>query len=178
MTIFQRIENILFALLMMLSAAAFIIASADDALILIIFILAVSLFADAVKDLIYYFTMAKHMVGGKMILFQGVIILDFAILTLSLSKVPKIYILLYLVGVHAFSGVVEILRANESSKTVEGPWKMKFTHGLINIALAILCLIFLKNTAVAVLIYSAGLVYSAVIRIVSAFRRTAFIVIE
>ncbi|MCR5122817.1 MAG: hypothetical protein K6B74_10390 [Ruminococcus sp.] len=178
MTVFQRIQKIVFALLMLLSAAIVMEAPVDTALAMILLILAASNAADAVKDMIYYFTMARHMVGGKMILFKGVVMLDFALLTISLSNIPKSYILTYLVGVHAFSGAVEILRANESRKTVEGPWKMKFAHGLVNIALAALCLIFIKDLEVAVLIYSASLVYSAVLRIIIALRKTAFIVIE
>ena len=112
-----------------------------------------------------------------MILFQAVVVLDFALFTASLSDVPKVYILLYLVGVHAFTGVVETLRAMEAKRTVDGPWKMKLAHGIVNFALALACLVFIKHINTAVFIYSLGLIYSAVIRIVSAFRRTAFVVI-
>ena len=113
-----------------------------------------------------------------MILIQGVVILDFAMITGSLADVPKIYILLYLIAVHAFSGVVEVLRAMEARKTVEGPWKMKFTHGIVNFLLAIACLVFIRNSNTALMIYCIGLMYSAVMRILSAFRKTAFVMIE
>lgn len=178
MTAFQRIKQILFALLMILSAVIFIILPAEISLVAIISILAAGLAISGIKDIVFYFTMARHMVGGKLILFQGAVILDFALFTMSLSNVPKIYILLYLVGIHAFSGVVEILRANEARKTVEGPWKLKFSHGIINILLAALCVVFIKHLGIAVLIYSGCLVYSAVIRIINACRKTAFILIE
>ena len=66
----------------------------------------------------------------------------------------------------------------EARRTVDGPWKLKLSHGIINIALALSCLIFIKQPNTALIIYGAGLAYSAVIRIIGAFRRTAFIVIE
>ena len=168
----------MFAALMILSAVIFVILPAEISLVVIISILSAGLAISGIKDIVFFFTMARHMVGGKMILFQGVVVLDFALFTLSLSNVPKIYILLYLVGIHVFSGVVEILRANEARKTVEGPWKIKFSHGVINILLAALCLVFIKELGIAVLIYSGCLVYSAVIRIINACRKTAFILIE
>ncbi len=145
---------------------------------IILLILAIGMAISGIKDIIFYFTMARHMVGGKMILVQGVIILDFAILTSSLSDVPTIYILLYLIGIHAFSGVVEVLRAMESKKSVEGPWKLKLSHGLVNFALAVACLVFIRHSETALIIYSLGLIYSAIVHILTAFRKTTFILIE
>ena len=175
---FQRIKAVLFGVTMLAVAILFIFFPSDEAYMIIVAILSLGMAIAGIKDIIFYFTMARHMIGGKMILIQGVIILDFALITASLSNVPKIYILLYLIGIHAFSGVVEVLRAMESKKTVEGPWKMKFTHGLVNFALAVACLIFLRKTNTALMIYSLGLIYSAIVRIFSAFRRTSFILIE
>ncbi|WP_034444072.1 DUF308 domain-containing protein [Butyrivibrio sp. AE2032] len=175
---FQRVRKVLFGLCMIAVALFFIFFPSDEAYMIIVAILSLGLAIVGIKDIIFYFTMAKHMIGGKMILIQGVIILDFALITGSLANVPKIYILLYLIGIHAFSGVVEILRAMESKKAVEGPWKLKFTHGIINFLLAIACLIFIRKSHTALLIYSLGLIYSAVVRIFSAFRRTSFILIN
>ena len=164
-------------MIMFTVALFFILFPSDKAYMIVVFILSLGLAIAGIKDIAFYFTMAKHMVGGKMILFQAVVVLDFALFTASLSDVPKVYILLYLVGVHAFTGVVETLRAMEAKRTVDGPWKMKLAHGIVNFALALACLVFIKHINTAVFIYSLGLIYSAVIRIVSAFRRTAFVVI-
>ncbi len=178
MTIFQRIRNIIVGLIMIVVAVIFILDPSDDAYIFVIAVLSLGLLIKGLKDIVFYFTMARHMVGGKMILFQGVIVLDFALLTGSLSNVPKIYILLYLVVIHAFSGVVEILRAMEARRTVSGPWKMKFTHGIVDFLLAISCFIYIRQTHTALIIYSIGLLYSAVMRIANSLRRTTFILIK
>jgi uncharacterized membrane protein HdeD (DUF308 family) len=163
---------------MLLIAVVFILFPSDEAYMLVIWVLAAGLAIRGIKDIVFYFVMARHMVGGKMILFQGVVVLDFAILTGSLSDVPKIYILLYLIGVHAFSGAIETLRAMEARKKVAGPWKLKLGHGIINFLLALSCLIFIRQTHTALIIYSIGLIYSAAIRILSAFQRTSFAVIK
>lgn len=178
MSLFQRITGVIIGLLMMAVAVTFLMYPGDGAYFFVIAILSLGLAIKGINDIIFYFTMARHMAGGKMILFQGVIILDFAFLTGSLSDVPKIYILLYLIVIHAFSGAVEVLRAMEARRTVSGPWKMKFFHGVINFLLALSCLIFIRKTNTALIIYSVGLFYSAVMRILNAFRKTTFILIE
>ena len=178
MTAFQRVKKVLLGFFMIAVAITFILIPSDDKYLVVILIVSLGFAIRGIKDIIFYFTMARHMVGGKMILFQAVVVLDFALFTASLTNVPKFYILLYLVGVHAFSGVVETLRAMEARRTVEGPWKMKLGHGIVNFALALSCLIFIKHINTAVLIYSLGLIYSAAIHIISAFRPTAFVVIE
>ena len=150
----------------------------DDTYMIIVAILSLGLAIAGIKDIVFYFTMARHMVGGKMILIQGVIIFDFAIITGSLANVHKIYILLYLIGVHAFSGVVEVLRAMEARRTVDGPWKLKFSHGIVNLLLATACFVFIRQSDTALIIYSVGLMYSAAIRLYSAFCKTAFVVIQ
>ncbi len=178
MTIFQRIRNIIVGLVMIVVAIIFIVSPSDNAYLFVIAVLTLGLAVKGLRDIIFYFTMARHMVGGKMILFQGVVVLDFALLTGSMSDVPKIYILLYLVVIHAFTGVVEFLRAMEAKRTVSGPWKMKFTHGIVDFLLALSCFIFIRQTHTALIIYSIGLLYAAVMRMVNALRRTTFILIE
>jgi len=163
---------------MIVVALIFIVAPSDEAYVFVMAVLTTGLLIRGVRNIVFYFTMARHMVGGKMILAQGVIVLDFALLTGSMSDVPKIYILLYLVVLHAFSGIVEILRALEARRTVLGPWKMKFTHGIVDFLLAISCFVYIKQTHTALIIYSIGLLYSAVMRIANSLRRTTFILTE
>ena len=159
-------------------AISFMVWRNDDSYLTVILLLTLGLAIQGLKDIIFYFTMARHMAGGKLILVQGVIILDFALLTGSLSDVPKIYILLYLIAIHAFSGMIEILRAMEARRSVSGPWKLKFSHGIINMILALSCFIFIRQTNTALVIYSIGLLYSGLMRIGSVFRKTTYVMIN
>ncbi|MCR4740389.1 MAG: hypothetical protein K5886_09065 [Lachnospiraceae bacterium] len=178
MTIFQRFRSLIIGVVMMIVAIIFIVDPSDTAYLIVIAVLSLGLAIYGLKNIFFYFTMARHMVGGKIMLVQGVVILDLALLTGSLSDVPKIYVLLYLVVVHAFSGIIEVLRAMEARRTVSGPWRMKFSHGVMNLLLALSCFIFIRQTHTAIIIYSIGLLYSAIMRIADAFRRTTFILIK
>ena len=178
MTIFQRIKNILFGLLVLAVGVLFLVDPSDEAYLFIIAILTLGLAVRGISDIIFYFTMARHMVGGKVILIKGVVILDFAFLTGTLSNVPKIYILLYLIAMHAFAGAIDVLRAMEAKSKVEGPWKLKCFQGVGNILLAVACLVFINRANTALIIYSAGMVYSGILRVISSFRPTTFIVIK
>ena len=178
MTIFQRIKNVLFGILVLAAGVVFLLDPSDEAYMIIIAFLTLGLAIRGISDIFFYFTMARHMVGGKVILYKGVVILDFAFLTGTLSNVPKIYILLYLIAIHAFAGAIDVLRAMEARSKVEGPWKLKCFQGVGNILLAVACLVFIRYTNTALIIYSIGLIYSAILRIISAFRPTAFIVIK
>ncbi len=178
MTLFQRIWGFIVGIIMIVLAISFMVWRNDDSYLTVMLLLTLGLAIQGLKDIIFYFTMARHMAGGKLILVQGVIILDFALLTGSLSDVPKIYILLYLIAIHAFSGMIEILRAMEARRSVSGPWKLKFCHGIINMILALSCFIFIRQTNTALIIYSIGLLYSGLMRIGSVFRKTTFVMIN
>ena len=174
---FQKIRSITTAIVM-LAAAIYLFIEPEGGYVLVITLLGLTFLGYGLGTLIYFVTMARHMVGGKMILLQGVLILDFAMFTGTLSGVPRFYAMLYLIGAHAFTGVVEVLRAIEAKSTVEGSWVPKLLHGVINILLALLCVIFSADSGTAVTIFSISLIYSALMQMISAFRRTAFVLIE
>ena len=56
--------------------------------------------------------------------------------------------------------------------------KQEFSHGIVNLVLALACLVFIRRSHTALIIYSLGLMYSAVVRLFDAFGKTAFVVIE
>lgn len=177
MTKLQRIKEIVIALIMILGAL-FMMFNPKVSYPFIVFFLALCFIARGISSIWYYFTMARFMVGGRESLFMGVIWIDFGVLTASITGVPHYYVLLYLVGMHGFSGVVRVLRTLETRRTGSSSWKLKLTHGIIDIAMAILCIVFIKQLNITGIIFGIGVLYSAVMRIVTACRKTALIVIE
>ena len=177
MSKYQRIGNVLTGLVMIL-CALLLIASPEYGYRLIFMLLYLSMFVYGIRSIIYYFTMARYMVNGKAMLYKGVLVFDFGAFTASLSSVPDIYIILYLLAVHLFSGGVDILSAIDSKKSGSPSWRTKLAGGVLSVAIAVACIIFRKNTAVMVYIYSSGLVYSAIFKIISAFRKTAIVYIQ
>lgn len=176
MTIWQRIRQIVIGLVL-LPAGFLLMMFGGEVYPLIIGLYSLALEIYGVRKVWYFFRMARYMTGGRRILYRGILAFDFGIFAGSLVRVPQIYILLYLTGTMAFSGLVDILRARES-REIEGPWKMKTFQGATEIGVAVLCVLFLRSTDYVVDIFAMGLIFSAVMRILSAFRRTPVIMID
>lgn len=173
----QRVKSLLVGILMLFSAFI-MIYKPDLGYQLVIAILSISLLLYGIKSLIYYFTMARFMVGGKASLYKGIIIFDLGMFTMTLTDIPKTYIILYLVAVNIFAGGVDILSAVDAKKTGSPSWRFKLISGVISILIAICCIVFHSSTRIMVYIYCFGLVYSAIFKIISAFRKSAIVYIQ
>lgn len=163
--------------ILMLVTGVILFLVPDDGTFYVAVILAITLFLIGMRLLVYYFTMARRMVGGRAVLLLGVFLLDFCAFTVTILDEPRIMVILYLVGWHGFSGLVSILRAREA-KIHKGNWKLKAANGVINILVVIGCICFIKNRTVLTGIYATGLCYSAFTRIISAFRKTQIVYIQ
>ena len=129
MSNFQRVQNIVIGLSMLISAAVLILFPEGGCVYIMLF-LAASLILRGISELIYYFTMARYMVGGKLILFIGAVFFDFGFFTLTLSDESNLFVLAYLLGFHAFAGLVNVLRALEARryKDQHGPGRCEHTY--------------------------------------------------
>ncbi len=177
MTKLQRIGNIL-AGLMMILGAWLILALPEYGYLIIILILGITFTIFGIRNLVYYFTMARFMVGGQTILIYGLLAVDFGMFSGTLVAVPKMYIMVYLVATYAVAGVVSLLRGFEAKRYNAPSWKGKLVYGMINIAAAVLSLVFIRSAAALSIIYGVGLIYSGITRIVLAFRKTAIVYIQ
>ena len=170
---FKGIGLVLFALILL--------EYPKDGIIIVAAIISFSLLLYGFRLLWYYTRMARHMVGGKSILFQSIIFLDVAIFSASLITESQFWVMIYLLGVYAFSGAIDILRAFEAKKNGAPSWKMKFSGGCIRvaatIALFVIGIIF-RETTVLLYGYCINLGYAAVTHFINAFRRTAIVYIQ
>ena len=173
----RRVWNIISAIIMMLSGVVLVIIP-DIGMLIIAIVLSLFLIGRGMKFIIYYFSMARLMVGGKSMLLIGVFLLDFGIFTLTVLSNPKLLVIIYLLGGHLFGGVVNIVKAIREKKEKAGSWKRDLAEGIVHAVLAILCIVFITNIEVLVVIYCLGLFYSALTRIASSFRRTAIVYIQ
>ena len=120
MTLRRRITSILAALGSLL-CAWLMLRMGEEGFRLVILLLGLSLIGFGLRTLFFYFTMARHMVDGRSTLYIGVLVLDFGVLTLSMSRNYGLLIVLYLLAAYAFSGVMDILRALEARSYEAGP---------------------------------------------------------
>ncbi len=171
MSSFQRIENFLIGLVMLFCGGYMMFFPKEGYKVAALF-LSIALVGKGLSYLFYFFSMARHMVGGKLIFFLGLILLDFGLFTLSLSDIPRVYVISYLLIMHAFSGIIELLRGVESKQMDSSTWFLYIFHGLVNIGIVVFCMFFVKSTRVLGFVYGIGLFYSAIIRMVSSFRQS------
>ena len=173
MSLWQRIKTIVGGLFMILVAVGLFFLNKESSFLLIAGLLCISMILSGILDLFYYFTMARHMVGGRAILYRGILFLDFGLFTGTLEDIQPVYVLLYLLACHAFAGAVDILRALEARKLQAPAWRFSMAYGVINCMIAVGCAVFIRSPEAVVIIYCSGLIYSALVRIASAVRRTA-----
>ena len=169
MSLTGRIANIAVGLVLILLAVLLVLIP-EDGYTIVAATLGILLVVYGIRNLIYYFSMAMHMVGGKLIFYYGVLTLDGGALILALNHVPSFYVMLYLIVIRAVTGAIDLLRAMEQKKAGLSSWKGMLLSGMIHLLVAVLCVVFIKSTTVAVYIYAAGLVYSAIRRILAAIR--------
>lgn len=144
---------------------------------LVVVVLSVSLILYGLSMIWFYITMARHMVGGQMTLYEGLAIFDLGMVSIGLVNIPSFFMILYLAVIHGLSGVFCMLRVNEA-RNYGGSWKFSFFSGVANLLIAILCIICIKNAGVAVYVYAIGLVYSSVFQLISTFRKTEVVYIQ
>ena len=139
----QRITSAVTGIVLLLVSAGMIYLG-KEGFYLVLALLTISLTAAGLRQLYYYLTMARHMVGGWKILFQGVVILDLGMITLTLSTAdihPR-YIMLYLIGVNLFNAAVDILKALEARRLDAPAWEFTLSAGGLELFLAVLGLFF------------------------------------
>lgn len=177
MTRIQRLENIIIAVLLLLAATALFVLP-DKGYILIFIFVALSGLFQSVKLIIYYFTMARFMVGGRRVLLRAVICFDLAAVTLSFTVIPEIYVMIYLVGGMIFLNGIDIFKAIEARKYGSSHWVGGMVAGIGGVVFAVVCLINYQSPVLAGYIFAAELIYAAGVRLVECFRRTEVVYIQ
>ena len=176
MTNWQKFSNVLAAFLMILFGLLILFAG-EEAYLFVILVFAFLLFIYSIRMLVYYFQMARYMVGGKEILYRGILFLDLSIFIITLSTIPSTYVMLYMVGMLAFSGAVDIMNAMDLRR-LQGHWILQFIRGTVCVVGAVLCIAMMNTPKMVVTIFCFMLFYNAVMRIINAVRPTEIIAIQ
>lgn len=176
MTKLQRIANMAFSLLM-IACGFVLLLEPKGGLLVVASLLSLTLLLYGVRKLVYYIRMARHMTGGLSLLFIAVIAIDVGVFAVAAIDSPELAIALYLITYNAITGVLAIARGIES-KLFGSPWALSIVHGLLNIALAALCIAFYSSNEIIIWIFCIGLFYNAGVRLVSAFKPTEIIYIQ
>lgn len=133
------------------------------------------------RSLIYYLTMARHMVSGLTELFRAIIALDAGIILGSTTTYTTAISAIYLLVFYMFNGVVDIMRARESKNSGATRWKLKMSVGVVEMVtpfVAIIAGLVTGSSVLIVYLYGAGLVYSGLVHVIQSFRRSAIVYIQ
>lgn len=171
----RRLANILIALLI-IGCGILLASDPTNGILLVIVILGMSLIIYGIRMLWFYVTMARHMVGGLALLYVSVIALDLGIFSVTLMKSSPIYLGLYLTACLIFDGGVRIMRGVEARK-LGAHYRLQLFNGITTVIAALICVAFLGTPEVLTYMYSATLIYSALMRIASALRNTDIVYI-
>lgn len=184
MSYFQRVKKIAASIFMLLVALLLILMAgegyAEEGFLTVVAIIILYQLFAGMSYLWYYLSMARHMVGGKKILTKSVLLLDLGFFTSSMFQMSSFVVVLYLLGFYAFSGVIDILRSLEAKRNGIS-WKLKFGNGCIGILISIALVVSgLFNNQMNILVYgySLSLLYAALTRLISAFRKTKVVYIQ
>ena len=159
MTKMKKVLNLLLGLYLILMGLGMILLP-EQGVGVAMTLMSLILVVIGIRGLILYFTMAKHMVGGKSILYLNMVLLDFGLVSASMVSQSKLFILAYLIAAHAFTGVVGLLRANEERRYGVGSWKFKYVYAIFNLAIVLACLFFFKSVDTLVRVYGIGIILS------------------
>ena len=176
MTKLQRIANLALSLLM-IACGMIMLLEPQGGLLVVACVLSLALVLYGVRKLVYYLTMARHMTGGLSLLFIAVIAIDVGVFAAAVIDNPQVAIALYLACYNVLTGILAIARGVES-KLFGSPWVLSIVHGLVNIALAALCVAFVHSNEIIIWVFCIGLFYSAGARIASALKPTEIIYIQ
>jgi len=157
MTKLKKIGNLLLGIFLMISGLSMVAVPKEGAEIAL-FLLSLLLVIVGIRGLILYFTMAKHMVGGKSILYLNMILLDFGLVSATMVGQSKLYLILYLIVANAFAGVVGLLKALEERRYGVNSWKFRMFFAIVNMVIVVACLCSVGSTDTLVRIYGIGII--------------------
>lgn len=171
----SRIKNVVIGVVLILFALLLLIwPRFGTPLIMMVF--GIGLLIYGLYSLIFFCRMAIHMVGGKRIFFRGILLLDLGIFLMSSFRGSERLVFLYMLVLLAASGAIDLVRALDYRKQ-GAAWLLRAVSGVVCIAILIAGLIYRRNPNTMVYIFCLALLFTAISRIVSAFRKTAVLYI-
>ena len=93
-----------------------------------------------------------------------------------MKSFPPVYIMIYLLLIQSFYGATDIMVALRARRLTSKSWRIKLFTGLGNLTLGVLAIIFGftgEDIFRVIYIYALGVVYTGIMRMANAFRRTA-----
>ena len=177
MTNLQRVASLALGLLMIACGVVLLLVP-KEGLIVVAIVLAAALVLFGARLLVYYITMARHMVGGLAVLIISIIALDVGVFGAALVvESPLIATAMYLSTYNTIVGFLSIARGVEA-KMFKSSWIPYIVPGLVSLALASACTASANSGDAVLIVFCIGLFYNAGVHLVTAFKPNDIIFIQ
>ena len=140
----QRARYLLSAAVMFVCAAV-IISIPYFGFVISAFILGGILVITGIRYLVYFFTMARYMVGGMSMLYRGILIIDVGAFAFSMIDKANVFILLYMLWFYGTAGFFSIVRGRNAKKSGSPIWRLSIINGIVNLLFVLASLIFIRS---------------------------------
>lgn len=168
MTKNQKVFTVIKSLFMFL-IIGIIIAFPENAYQNIVLFLNIVFLFKGVSQLIYFFTMARHKVGGLSIFYKSILYIDIGLFIMSYDDAPKRIVMIYLIMLAVFSAAISIANALKGRQIKTPEWKIHLAKAIITLLLAAFCAFCIDSKEIAVILFSIYLLMNAVSGIIFCF---------
>ena len=131
-----------------------------------------------VRYIIYYLTNAQHMVGGKWFLLIGIIMFDMGVFATAIYDRAQKLTLIYIICAQLVAAVLGLIRAAGDKKDNNPSWKLHLAQSIGSFVQVILCVIFINSSMIPLYLYCIYSIYTAILMIISAFKKTAIVYVQ
>lgn len=173
MSKFSRVFNILKSLLMFIIGAIILLVPNELDYIIVCYIIGIIITLSGLRKLVFYFSSAKNMVGGRKILINSIINIDLGLLSFFVLIENGKLAILYMVAVFILLGAIDILRSFEIKKNGSKTWVFKLIKGLLTIGVGAICIVFSKYTETMLIVFGCAWIVLAIEGIITAFSKSA-----
>jgi len=171
MSIPKRIGNVVLALIMIIGAVIILLVPEIGYPVAMGYI-SIYLIVKGIVLFVYYFSMARHMVGGRNELFKGLIYLDCGLYLFFSVAVPQQFVLSFILIVIGIDAVIHLIRAVQLKKAGASLWKPKIIMAAIGICAIIVANVFTGSPEVFGWIYALWIFSEAAEKLYYSFRKT------
>lgn len=140
---------------------------------IIAFIIGILISLKALKGLIFYFVSAKNMVGGRKILINNIVLLDFGLVSFFVTVKHSELAMLYFIIILVILAAIDILRAIEIKNNDGKRWILRLIKGIVTLVLGILCMVFIKSPYIMATIFGVAWLIYGVSGAIQVFKRTS-----
>lgn len=175
MSKFSRVLSVLKSLLMILIGLVILLDTGepDFNYIVVCSILGLVITFRGFKKLFFYFSSARHMVGGRRILINSIINIDLGLLSFLVLLENQVLAILYMIAVFILLGAIDVLRSFEIKKNGSKTWVIKLIKGLLTIGVGGVCAAFITNDTTFFVVFGCAWIILAIEGLITAFSKSA-----